>query len=406
MCGQGHTESFLMLSTEHKRLNALFAAQQCYLNTEETLQTLGLTINLRTETPKLVGWLKSFMDPYFRDGDSSEELVSFDLDFNYSDEIVLHAAWMIETHGVTMKVDRSSSSTLDVLILDETTYLMFEPIDGVVFLVDRAKDRIQVAYGSRTRWPGRQLCSVVLEIMTRYLEGLGYCNYHAGAYATERGVVIVCGKGGSGKTTLLSAMVKAGARLIANERCFIKADETGIYAAGFPSEIFVGMGSTRQFPDLLRFARNPTTLLGPQRRYRPKVVADYEPKDYGKLGDKFGMQPREFCAALKGPPPVVGGKVVGIVNPAINYKIDVSVLEPMDEAEQFKLMKKNTLSLGRDKHFQYWLDLGFTYAQPGAEALSKIPGLIMHYRTKDAKFRGMEAPVDKVFDALEAQRKE
>lgn len=346
------------------------------------------------------------MDPYFKEDDPSEVLAEFDLDFVHSDEIVVQAAWMIETHGVTMTVNRSSSSTLNVLLLDETTYMMFEPVEGIVYLVDRAVDKIQVAYGSRTRWPVRQLNGVVLEIMTRYLEGLGYCNYHAGAYATERGVVIVCGKGGSGKTTLLSAMVKEGAQLIANERCFIKADEDGIYAAGFPSEIFVGMGSTRQFPDLLRFARNPTTLLGPQRRYRPKVVAKFEPKDYGKLGDKFGMQPREFCAALQGPPPVVGGKVVGIVTPAINYKIEVSHLEPMDEAEQLKLMQKNTLSLGRDKHFQYWLDLGFSYAIPGAEALSKIPGAKLHYRTKDAKFRGMSNAIDAVFDTLEAQTKE
>jgi len=271
---------------------------------------------------------------------------------------------------------------------------------GIAYLVDWQTRRIQAAFSSKTKWPGKTLGSLLIEVLTRYLEGTGYCNYHAGAFTTERGTVIVCGKGGSGKTTLLSAAVIAGADMIANERCFIKVDESGVHAVGFPQKVFVGLGMALNFEGLKRFATNPTTLLGPQRRYNHARVQRTEPRKLGRLNDKFGMLTAEFTHALNGSKPAVGGKVVGILQPRISYKVVQSSLEPIAEKDQYKLMQKNTISLGRDKHNAYWLDLDLLGATPHHKALSKLPGAMMRYKIENQAFKGLKDPLTAIYDAL------
>ena len=389
-----------MHDAEHAHLEALFAAQAPYLTYAEPLKALGMTINLRLESPKLASWVKAYMDPIYREVDGAPERVAFDIDYVYADEIVQYATWMVEALGVDGSVMRTTSSRVLMQELGETTYLLVEPIAGVAYLVNWETRRIQAAYSSKTRWPSKMLGSLMIEVLARYLEGIGYCNYHAGAFTTERGAVIVCGKGGSGKTTLLSAAVMAGAELIANERCFIKVDESGVHAVGFPQKVFVGLGMALNFDGLHRYALNPTTLLGPQRRYNFARVARTEARKIGRLGDKFGMLTAEFTAALNGSKPAVGGNVVGIVQPRISSRVEVSALEPMAEADLFELMRKNTISQGRDKHNAYWLDLDFMGAPKHHEALSKLPAATMRYKIEKQAFKGLDDPLSVIYDAL------
>ncbi len=389
-----------MHDTEHAHLEALFAMQTPYLTYKEPLKALGLTINLRLETPKLMGWLKAYMDPVYRVEDSAPERVAFDIDYVYGDDIVQYATWMIEALGADDSVLRTPKSRVHLQELGPSSYLLVEPVAGVAYLVDWKARRIQAAYSSKTRWPSKMLGSLIIEVLTRYLEGIGYCNYHAGAFTTDRGAVIVCGKGGSGKTTLLSGAVMAGAQLIANERCFIKVDESGVHAVGFPQKVFVGLGMALNFDGLKRYALNPTTLLGPQRRYNFGRVQRTEPRKVGRLGDKFGMLTAEFTNALNGSKPAVGGNVVGIVQPRISSRVTRSALEPMLEEDLYELMRKNTISQGRDKHNAYWLDLDFMGAPRHHEALSKLPAATMRYRIKDQAFKGMDDPLTEIYAAL------
>ncbi len=392
-----------MHNTERAHLEALFAAQEKYLTYSEPLTALGLTIDLRLETPKLAGWVKAYMNPIFSEEDAAPARVAFDVSYIYADDIVQYASWMVEAFGADSTVLRSPKNQIHMQELGEHTYVLLEPVAGVVYLVNWQTRRIQAAYSSKTKWPGKTLGRLMVEMLSRYLEGIGYCNYHAGAFNTERGAVIVCGKGGSGKTTLLSAAVMAGAELIANERCFIKVDERGVHAVGFPQKVIVGLGMALNFKGLKRYASNPTTLLGPQRRYDHARVQRTEPRKVGKLNDKFGMLTAEFTHALNGSKPVVGGNVVGILQPRISSKVTQSAMEPMTEEKQFKLMRRNTISLGRDKHHGYWLDLDFMNATPHHEALSKLPGATLRYKIKDQAFKGLDDPLAAIYDALEGQ---
>ncbi len=394
-----------MREAEHARLQALFDQEKPHLTTAKKLKALGLTIDLKLESPKLLNWLCAYMDPFYREDDPAPERIGFDVEFVYADGIVQYATWMSEAFGADETVSRKPGSQFHMLELGKESYLLVEPVEGTAFLVNWATGRIRAAYSSKTRWPGKTLVSLVIEILTRYLEGIGYCIYHAGAFTTERGAVIVCGKGGSGKTTLLSGAVMAGAELIANERCFIKVDESGVHAVGFPQKVFVGLGMGLSFDGLKRYARNPATLLGPQRRYDRARVARTDPDKIGRLGDKFGMLTAEFTRALNGSKPVVGGNVVGILQPQISSKVERSTLAPLGEKDQKKLMRHNTLSLGRDKHYSYWLDLDLHYATPHHDALSKLPGATMHYRIKNQTFQGMADPLGTIYDTLAAQEK-
>ena len=390
-----------MHDNERAHLEALFAAQDQNYTYSEQLKACGLAVNLRLDVPKLSKWLKAYMNPVFREEDTSPERIAIDVDFVYDDDIVQYATWMLEAFGADDTVMRTPNSQLLMLELSEHTYLLVEPLAGLAYVVNWQTRRIKAAFSSKTKWPAKALGSLVIEVLTRYLEGIGYCNYHAGAFTTERGTVIVCGKGGSGKTTLLSAAVMAGAKLIANERCFIKVDESGVHAVGFPQKVFVGLGMALNFDGLRRYATNPTTLLGPQRRYNHARVQRTEPRKIGRLGDKFGMLTGEFTFALNGSRPALGGNVVGIVQPRISSKVERSALEPMEEDELYALMRRNTISQGRDKHNAYWLDLDFMGATKHHEALSKLPGATMRYRIKNQKFKGLENPLDEIYAALQ-----
>jgi len=222
---------------------------------------------------------------------------------------------MVEVLPVTSSVLRNPGSRVLMRELSETAYLLVEPQAGVAYLVNWYTRHIQVPYSSKTRWPCKMLGSLMIEVLSRYLEGVGYCNYHAGAFITERGAVIVCGKGGSGKTTLLSAAVMAGAELIANERCFIMVDESGVHAVGFPQKVFVGLAMA--FKGLHRYGLNLTTLRGPQRRNNSARAAATEPRRLGRLGDKLGMLTAEFSTALNGLKSAVGG--MSLVSPSLEF---------------------------------------------------------------------------------------
>jgi hypothetical protein len=389
-----------MHEPERAHLEALFAAQAPYLTFTEPLKAFGLTINLKLESPKLAGWLKAYMNPIYQEADHTPERVAFDVDYVYADDIVQYATWMAEALPVDASVLRTPGSRVLMQELDEHSYLLVEPVAGMAYMVNWKTRRIQAAYSSKTKWPAKMLAGLIVEILTRYLEGIGYCNYHAGAFTTKRGTVIVCGKGGSGKTTLLSAAVMAGAKLIANERCFIKVDESGVHAVGFPQMVFVGLGMAMAFKGLHRYALNPSTLLGPQRRYNFARVGRTPAQNMAALPDKFGMLTAEFTAALNGSRPAVGGHVVGIVQPRISSTVKASALAPMAKDDLFELMRKNTLSQGRDKHNVYWLDLDFMGAPKHHEALAKLPAATMHYRIKDQGFQGLDDPLTAIYEAL------
>ena len=389
-----------MHDTERARLEALFAGHSQYLSTPQPLTILGLTVNLGLESPKLMQWLKAYMNPVFREEDLTPEQVAYTIDYVYADDVVQYATWMLEAFGADQSVLRTPGSRVLMQALGPSCYLLVEPVAGLAYLVDWKARYIKAAYSSKTRWPGKSLGSLMTEVLTRYLEGIGYCNYHAGAFTTERGAVIVCGKGGSGKTTLLSAAVMAGAELIANERCFIKVDKSGVHAVGFPQKVFVGLGMALNFEGLHRYALNPSTLLGPQRRYNFERVQTTPPENIGGLGDKFGMLTAEFTTALNGSEPALGGNVIGILQPGFSPTVTSSTLSPMAKSEQFTLMRRNTISFGRDKHNAFWLDLDFHDATPHHEALAELPGATMRYRIEKQSFVGMDDPLTAIYDAL------
>jgi hypothetical protein len=156
------------------------------------------------------------------------------------------------------------------------------------------------------------------------------------------------------------------------------------------------------FAGLHRYALNPTTLLGPQRRYNFARVGRTEPRKLGRLGDKFGMLTAEFTDALNGSKPAVGGNVVGIIQPRISSKVQRSSFEPMAKDDLYELMRKNTISQGRDKHNAYWLDLDFMGAPKHHKALSKLPAATMRYRIKDQAFKGLEDPLTAIYETLAA----
>lgn len=82
---------------------------------------------------------------------------------------------------------------------------------------------------------------------------------HASAFVADDGAYALCGDEGAGKTTnLLTALSVVGARLLSNDRVFIRAEHGRAIAYGYPHAIPVRAGTARAYRHLQSaLARDP-----------------------------------------------------------------------------------------------------------------------------------------------------
>ncbi|TAN52790.1 MAG: hypothetical protein EPN26_07565 [Rhodospirillales bacterium] len=409
----------------------------------------GLRLEVRTETPKHLPWVTNYFAPFFTDQPAVSRAwtqAAFALTFVHSDETVAWASDMIANRTYEETPGISTGRILRCLRLDSGERLLFAPHEGTVILIDPQERRFQVAHGSKTAWPADILCSVMEEILIRYLEGNSWCAYHAGAVATPQGVVLLMGGGGSGKTTLVGGLVRAGAAYVANERCFVRtgaqahdrltpshpsdtelnvnrslnqiarADSRlqskpengfdfrrpalGVEALPFPQFVNVGIGTARQFPPLSALVADRTGLAFHQRRFSQERVNRTPLEDQDALPDKLSLSAREFAHFAGGPEPSLGGPVIGIVEPNLDLQMTNASWYRLRPDDLAKLVEGNSLERGRDRHYPNWLGLSFPPAPTETLALAALPAGRLTFLVEPQGFRGLPDPIGLILSNL------
>ena len=303
---------------------------------------------------------------------------------------------------VQMNADRK----VQLVELPDRSQMIFNASEATVYFINKSNREVSLVYLSRTPWPALVLYLTVWEVLYRYLEGGGWCVYHAGAVGTPDGIVAVIGGGGSGKTTLVAGLVRAGVAFVANERCFFRAADDWIEALTFIQPVHICIGTAWQFPVHGQLVTDQARLALPQVRFNRRRVDGTARHEQWKLPDKLSLLPCEFSAAINGSQPVISGHILGIVHPRLDLEAKEASCSNLDKENLTQLVANNTLIRGQDQHYPNWLGLDFPAAPVQAKALSTLPATEFTYCVDSEEFCGSGNPIELILDALASAGKD
>ena len=217
-----------------------------------------------------------------------------------------------------------------------------------------------------------------------YLEDQGWVSYHAGAVDTEQGVLMIIGNSGAGKTSLILALLRNGARYIANERLLIRQEAEGFNLLGYPMAIAVGIGTARQFRGLSQLVDSPDQLLYPRSRFSKSRVARASPEQQLLLDDKLQLLPEELLQYIGADNAVCGGTVHSIVVPQVSRVPIATLVEPLQQPALLQVLLDNYMGLKSDRAHPVWVQrrrarLDSKLEQETIDQLSNVDAVTMQY---------------------------
>jgi len=284
----------------------------------------GLEIVLNSVDPSLVRWALRYLQPLSMGSDAPEQ-ESCTIFCLYSDELVLEATrhFAVEDN-VEFLGYAKDRALLKCAHISDTLILYCNGRGGLFWLADFESRTIFIVFSSRSKMPALDFARTVRDVVTSYLTDQGWSLYHAGAVDTPAGAVMIVGNPGAGKTSLILALVRGGARYIANEQLFVRADGDSVRVLGYPLAIAVGLGTALQFPGLSDLVENPDLMLYPRRRFSASRLARTPRSRWPFLDDKLQLLPEELDSYL-GMPGVApggrpGGRLCALVVPQMRKK--------------------------------------------------------------------------------------
>jgi hypothetical protein len=195
---------------------------------------------------------------------------------------------------------------------------------GLFYVVADDAAHVMIFAAERTPRCRITMMRVVRELAMNRVVATGGLLLHGSAIAASGGVVVVCGPKASGKTTLLMSLLRTGGGdYVANDRCVLRRDGTGLSVRGLPTLVSIRRDTLEWFPG----AR--ATL----ERLRPDLF------DGGQAQrPRFGVSPPEFWH-LFGCRRVTGGPLRALLFPRITddpRPLSVGRLEPPDATERVR----------------------------------------------------------------------
>ncbi|MGI9420551.1 MAG: hypothetical protein ACR2RA_22235 [Geminicoccaceae bacterium] len=215
--------------------------------------------------------------------------------------------------------------------------------DGVFWLADFGRKTMTMVFSSRTPRPALDFSRMVRDIITGYLTDRSWSLYHAGAVETSEGVLMIVGNPGAGKTTLILALVRDGARYIANEQVFVRAEGDRFQVLGYPLAIAIGLGTALQFPGLSPLIETPDPLLYPRRRMSASRIRETPREKWPSLDDKLQLLPEEIDRYVGPSGFVPGGRLRALVVPRIGKSPTPPKIERLDEDTSYDILADNLL---------------------------------------------------------------
>jgi hypothetical protein len=319
----------------------------------------------------------------------------------YSDELVLNAAsYFAVENNVDFTGVGKDRAILKCARLSEHLILYCNGAGGIFWLADFDAKRIFIVFSSRTKMPALDYGRTVRDVVTAYLTDQGWALYHAGAVATAKGALMIVGNPGAGKTSLILALLRDGARYIANEQLFVRAQGNSFRVLGYPLAIAVGLGTALQFPGLRDLIENPDPLLYPRRRFSARRVAETPKAEWPSLDDKLQLLPEELCSHVGAPGVSSGGSLHAVVVPrvsrtqvtpgtelltkrAVRRILSDNLLEPLVNKSRFAWSEMVVQRLRRDddassiEGLSNLTAVGFTFSLPASEGSSSLADTLL-----------------------------
>jgi hypothetical protein len=284
------------------------------------------TIDVTTPDPADLRWLAGFLDPSFEEvpGAPADCWVELVIDRTAYRRL---ARLGRPGHGPLVEgfANDAKPAWLERWARAASATIFHQDRHGLFYVVADDAAHVMIFAAERTPRCRVTMMRVVRELAMNRVVATGDLLVHGAAIAVSGGVVVICGPKGSGKTTLLMSMLRTGAAdYVANDRCVLRPDGTGLRVRGLPTLVSIRRDTLAWFPS----ARSDLERLRPD-------LFDPDPAP----GPRYSVSPPEFCHLFGDCRRVGGGPLRALLFPRITddpRPLSVGRLEPPAAAERVR----------------------------------------------------------------------
>jgi hypothetical protein len=344
----------------------------------------GLKINIHSYDPETYHWIEKYLYP-LNLSSSSDTQLTYSVNTLHSDELVQSVLSSIENSEIDTRRISNARRYLDRIFVDKQITIDCDPFYGMLWVTDRSTHTITLVLSVKVRWPLLEISRVVRDLITRSLEDQGWILFHAGAIHTGEKNYMIIGDASAGKTSLIIALLASGSTFISNERVFVKVENGEARLLSFPMPIAVGLGTMVQYPELIKFIRQPQFCLYPPRRINISKVHDTAERKWPNLRDKIQFLPQEITGLFADTAGIPGGKIHGLIVPSWQKNQAVK-LESLNHDRIKRVLKYNCIDRSRDDIYPPWMPLPFQ--QPALDDVNSTISFLVDLPSIKFKFSG------------------
>lgn len=328
----------------------------------------GLKIKIHCHDPEVHNWIEKYLYPLDR-SNSLDTQAEYSVNMFHSDDLVLSALRSIEDSEVDTHRVSNARRYLERITVNEHITVDCDPAYGMLWITDNSSKAITLVLSVKVRWPLLEISRVVRDLITRFLEAQGWVIFHAGAIQTDNKNYMIIGDAGAGKTSLIIALLVSGATFISNERVFAKVVGEKLRLLSFPMPIAVGLGTMVQYPELVKFIRQPQFCQYPPRRMDIWKIHNTPERRWPDLEDKAQFLPQELTTLFSDASAVPGGIIHGIIVPSLQKNSAVELV-PLKQERIKRIIDNNCIDRSRDDVYPPWMPLPFQ--RPANEDVNSI----------------------------------
>ncbi len=371
------------------------------------IKVQGLEIDFWASEPSLYSWLLEYLHPLPLDTFTAKKKLSFKLGSFVADEVFQEAIRFIDSGAIDILRVNTGRRKIERLIFSSKMIVDCDRSQGMLFVTDLKQNTVTMVFSNRTQWKALEVGRCARELINGYLEDQGWQAFHSGAMQTENGTFIIIGDAGAGKTSIILSLISTGARFISNERSYIKVIDGEVHTLLSPLPIAIGMGTAIQYPEIVKYVRQPEFCLYPPRRMNLHRIRNTPEHKWPSLEDKVQLLPSEIISAFDAPEGLAGDKVCGVVVPYLTKRNRGAEKLPPDITR--KIINNNYFT--RDKYDVYPAWMPFPFSLPTAEkrnsiidAMCKLPTIRFNYFASRDRQNEMQRYPEMIEKALKMKR--
>ncbi len=343
----------------------------------------GLKINIHAYDPETYSWVEKYLYPLNLLNQGNTLQATYSVNIFHSDDLVQAVLNSIVNFEVDTHKISNARRYVDRISVNEHVTIDCDPAYGMLWVTDRLNNSITLVLSVKVRWPLLEISRVVRDLVTRFLEDQGWVIFHAGAVQINKKNYMVVGDASAGKTSFIIALLSSGAAFISNERVFVKIENGTARIMSFPMPIAVGLGTMAQYPELIKYVREPQFCLYPPRRINISKVLNTPERAWPRLEDKIQFLPQEITEKFSDATGIAVGDIEGVIVPAFR-KGHALKIELLNKESIKKVLKNNHINRQFDDIYPPWMPLLFK--QPSADSIKNTISFLTNLPSIKVRF--------------------